>query len=167
MAAWREVGLSLSWHIMPLTSASLALAMCSVSNVVSTFSGKTKHSGRLQVLLMLIFTLFSPLERSRVVLVIRLLGCRLPCKVFALYALHADSSHFCCLVCTRPYVTAKFSSWDGDQNRILTAVLDLSVMQQQLVVLYTTVFSTKGFITLLVGRISFQSSDNCPPPLCC
>jgi hypothetical protein len=90
---------------------------------------------------MLIFTLFLPLERSRVELVIRLLACRLPCKVFALYALHTDSSHFCSIVCMRPYGTiiAKFSCWDRDQNRILTAVLDLSVMQQQLVVLYTNV----------------------------
>jgi hypothetical protein len=91
-------------------------------------------------------------------LVIRLPGHRLLGKVFALYALHADSSHFCSVVCTWPHVTIilKFSCRDGDQNRILTAVLDLSVMQQQLVVLYTRVFPTKGFITLMLGRISFK-----------
>jgi hypothetical protein len=59
--------------------------VCSAGNAGSTFSGKTEHTGRLHVLLMLIFTLFLTLERSRVEVVIRLLGCRLLCKVFALY----------------------------------------------------------------------------------
>jgi hypothetical protein len=51
-----------------------------------------KHSRRrLHVLLMLIFTLFLPLERNRMELVITLLGWRLLGKVFALKALHAVS----------------------------------------------------------------------------
>jgi hypothetical protein len=70
-------------------------------------------------------------------LVIRLLGCWLLCKVFALYALHTDASHFCSNVCTWPRVTItlRFNFQGGDQNRTLTAALELSVMQQKLAVL--------------------------------
>jgi hypothetical protein len=90
---------------------SLTVAMCSACNAVSTFSGKTKRSGRLHVLLMFIFSLFLTLERSSVEVVIRLLGCRLLCKVFALYALHTDASHSCATVCTwlRIRITLRFS----------------------------------------------------------
>jgi predicted PurR-regulated permease PerM len=107
---------------MPLVSATVTLAMCSVN-----VSWEAKHSG-LHVRLMLIFTLFLLLERSRVEHVIRLLGCRLLGKVFALYALHTFSSRFRSVVWTWSYVTITlgFSCQDGDQNRILTAVPDLS-----------------------------------------
>jgi len=116
-----------SGHILSLT-----VAMCSARNVVSTFSGKTKQSGRLHVLLMFSFSLFLTLERSSVEVVIRLLGCRLLCKVFALYALHTDASHSCATVCTWLHVriTLRFSFQHVHQNRILTAVLGLMVTQQ-------------------------------------
>lgn len=116
-----------SGHILSLT-----VATCSARNVVSTFSGKTKQSGRLHVLLMFIFSLFLTLERSSVEVVIRLLGCRLLCKVFALYALHTDASHSCAIVCTWLHVriTLRFSFQHVHQNRILTAVLDRMVTQQ-------------------------------------
>jgi hypothetical protein len=111
---------------------SLTVAMCSARNVVSTFSGKTKQSGHLHVLLMFIFSLFLTLERSPVEVVIRLLGCRLLCKVFALYALHTDASHSCTTVRTWLHVriTLRFGFQHVHQNRILTAVLDRMVTQQ-------------------------------------
>lgn len=116
-----------SGHILSLT-----VAMCSACSAVSTFSGKTKQSGRLHVLLMFIFGLFLTLERSSVEVVIRLLGCRLLCKVFALYALHTDASHSCAAFCTwlHARITLRFSFQHVHQNRILTAVLDRMVTQQ-------------------------------------
>jgi len=60
---------------------------------------------------MFIFSLFLTLERSSVEVVIRLLGCRLLCKVFALYALHTDASHSFATVCTwlHARITLRFS----------------------------------------------------------
>lgn len=100
-------------------------------------------------------------------LVIRLLGCRLLGKVFALYALHTVSSQFRSIVSTWSYVTITlgFSCQVGDQNRILMAVLDLPVMQHQLVVLCARVITTKD-LYLFSWEDLFQSSDDYSL-LCC
>lgn len=123
-----------SGHILSLT-----VAICSTGNAVSTFSGKTKQSGLLHVLLMFIFSLFLTLERSSVEAVIRLLGCWLLCEVFALYALHTDTSHSCATVrtCLHVRITLRFIFQNVDQNRILTAGLDRMVTQHQIKVLFT------------------------------
>jgi len=116
-----------SGHILSLT-----VAMCSARSAVSTFSGKTKQSGRLHVLLMFIFGLFLTLERRSVEVVIRLLGCWLLCKVFALYVLHTDASHSCAAVCTWLHgrITLRFNFQHVHQNRILTTALDRMVSQR-------------------------------------
>lgn len=115
-----------SGHIL-----SLIASMFSTGNAVSTFSGKTKHTGRLHVLLMFIFSLFLTLERSSVEVVIRLLGCRLLLKAFALYALHTDASHSCATVCTWLHVriALRFRFQLVHQNGILTAVPDMMVIK--------------------------------------
>ena len=48
--------------------------------------------------------------------VIRLLGCCLLCKVFALNAFHTDASHFCHTVCTllRVTITLRFGFQNTD-----------------------------------------------------
>jgi hypothetical protein len=52
-----------------------------------------------------------------------------------------------------------FSCQDANQNPILTAVLDPSVMDQQLIELFARVFSKKEYKTLLLGK-SLSNSDN-------